>query len=66
MHLNDAKSGFESRVDRHASLGEGNIGWAAFRLLMEDERIDGIPLILETVDPERWPEEISRLQDFVG
>ncbi len=66
MHLNDAKSGFESRVDRHASLGEGNIGWDAFRFLMEDPRTDDIPLILETTDPERWPDEISRLREFAG
>lgn len=64
MHLNDAKSGFESRVDRHASLGDGNIGWDAFRFLMEDPRTDDMPLILETVDPERWPKEIGKLREY--
>lgn len=47
MHLNDAKSTFGSRVDRHHSLGEGNIGHDAFRWIMQDDRFDGIPLILK-------------------
>lgn len=64
MHLNDAKSKFASRVDRHASLGEGNIGWDGFRFMMEDPRLDDIPLILETTEPDRWPDEISRLREF--
>lgn len=62
MHINDAKSDFGSRVDRHASLGEGKIGWKPFYMMMEDERLDEIPCILETPDPERWAEEIKILQ----
>lgn len=61
MHLNDAKSAFGSRVDRHHSLGEGNIGHDAFRWIMQDSRFDGIPLILETVNPDIWAEEIAWL-----
>ncbi|SHF41768.1 Endonuclease IV [Modicisalibacter ilicicola DSM 19980] len=62
MHLNDAKSAFASRVDRHHSLGQGNIGLEAFTALMRDPRLDGIPLILETIEPALWPEEISWLR----
>lgn len=62
MHLNDAKSTFGSRVDRHHCLGEGNIGLDAFMTIMRDQRIDGVPLILETIEPERWSEEISWLR----
>lgn len=62
MHLNDAKSAFSSRVDRHHSLGAGNIGYAPFRYIMQDPRFDGIPLILETVDPEIWADEIAWLK----
>ncbi|QFU01828.1 Endonuclease 4 [Halomonas sp. THAF5a] len=62
MHLNDAKSAFGSRVDRHHSLGQGNIGLAAFTTLMRDPRIDGIPMILETIDPSLWAEEIAWLR----
>lgn len=63
MHLNDAKSEFASRVDRHHSLGQGNIGTAAFTALMRDPRTDDIPLILETIEPEIWAQEIQWLRD---
>ncbi len=62
MHLNDAKSTFNSRVDRHHSLGEGNIGKTAFSWLMKDSRFDGIPLILETINPDIWKDEIAWLK----
>lgn len=62
MHLNDAKSGFDSRVDRHHSLGEGNIGKTVFSYIMRDSRFDNIPLILETVNPDIWAEEIAWLK----
>ncbi len=62
MHLNDAKSMFASRVDRHHSLGEGNIGHTPFSWIMRDSRFDGIPLILETINPDIWAEEIAWLK----
>jgi len=64
FHLNDAKSELGSRVDRHNSLGEGNLGWDAFSYIMKDPRIDEIPLILETIEPERWPDEIRTLMQY--
>jgi deoxyribonuclease-4 len=66
MHLNDSKKPLGSRVDRHHSLGRGEIGWEAFRLIMTDQRFDNMPLILETPDPELWPEEIAVLNGFAG
>ncbi len=62
MHLNDAKSELGSRVDRHHSLGQGNIGLACFTALMQDPRTDGIPLVLETIEPALWGEEIAWLR----
>ena len=62
MHLNDAKSAFASRVDRHHSLGEGNIGYTPFSYIMKDSRFDGIPLILETVNADIWAQEIAWLK----
>ncbi|MCA6924957.1 deoxyribonuclease IV [Pectobacterium versatile] len=62
MHLNDAKSAFASRVDRHHSLGEGNIGKTAFSYIMKDARFDGIPMILETINPDIWADEIAWLK----
>lgn len=64
MHFNDTNVGVGSRVDRHAPLGEGHLGWATFARLMRDPRLDGLPLILETPDEARWPEEIRRLYEL--
>ena len=61
MHLNDSKKELGSRVDRHESLGDGEIGLEAFRFIMQDQRFDDIPLILETPDTDRWPVEIEML-----
>lgn len=66
LHLNDAKSALGSRVDRHASLGDGQLGWAPFRRIMRDERFEGIPLILETPAPSRWAAEIEALYSLCG
>ncbi len=65
MHINDSKAKFGSRVDRHQSLGQGEIGWDAFRFIMNDTRMDDIPLILETIDETIWPEEIKALYALI-
>lgn len=62
MHLNDAMKPLGSRIDRHAPLGDGEIGWECFRYIAHDARFSNIPLILETPDESRWPDEISRLK----
>jgi len=64
MHLNDSKPPLGSHVDRHHSLGKGEIGLDAFRFIMNDERMDDIPLILETIDESIWKEEIALLYSF--
>lgn len=64
MHLNDARSEFKSRVDRHHSLGHGHIGLNVFQFIMGDPRFDGIPLVLETIDPAIWADEIDLLRSF--
>jgi deoxyribonuclease-4 len=48
IHLNDSKKELGSRVDRHENIGEGKIGLAAFKLLMNDARLAHVPKILET------------------
>lgn len=65
MHINDSKKGVGSKVDRHESLGLGAIGSEFFRLLMNDPRIDGIPMVLETPDVNLWPQEISWLYSLI-
>ncbi len=48
FHLNDAKSTYQSRVDRHEHIGKGNIGATAFAYILNDPRFAEIPLIIET------------------
>ena len=65
MHINDSKPKLGSRVDRHHSLGQGEIGWDAFRFIMNDPRMDDIPLVLETIDETIWDREIEALYGLV-
>lgn len=65
MHLNDCKKGLGSRVDRHASIGKGELVLEAFRSIMNDPRMDKIPLVLETPDNAIWAEEIELLNSLV-
>lgn len=61
MHINDSKKGLRSRVDRHAPIGQGELGAPFFSMLVNDPRMDNIPLILETPDETLWPQEIAWL-----
>ena len=65
MHLNDSKPELGSRVDRHHSLGQGEIGWDAFGFIMNDPRMDDIPMVLETIDSDIWAEEIAALYALI-
>lgn len=65
LHVNDSKKGLGTRVDRHAFLGEGEIGIECFKLLMRDPRTREIPKYLETPGgPEVWKKEIAMLRQF--
>lgn len=64
MHLNDTAVQCGSHTDRHACIGDGRLGWETFRMVMDDPRFDGIPLVLETPDPDRWADETRRLMEL--
>lgn len=66
MHINDSKKGRGSHVDRHELIGKGSLGTWFFSRLMADPRMDNIPLILETPDPEIWSSEIKMLYGFAN
>lgn len=48
FHLNDSQRELGSRRDRHAHIGEGELGLESFRLLLNDERFRELPMVLET------------------
>ena len=66
MHLNDSKKKLGSRVDRHQSIGKGEIGMEAFRFILQDPRFNNIPLILETIDSSIWEQEIIMLRELAN
>jgi deoxyribonuclease IV len=69
FHLNDSKKGLGARVDRHAHIGDGELGTEAFRLLLNDERFAGHPGILETPkgdDGEEDRRNLATLGALVG
>ncbi|MDO4988058.1 MAG: deoxyribonuclease IV [Synergistes sp.] len=47
-HINDCKSVRGSHLDRHEHIGEGEIGQAPFSMIVNDERFENVPAILET------------------
>lgn len=60
FHLNDSKRPLGSRIDRHAHIGEGHIGVEPFRRLLNDRRVAGLPMLIETEKTER--SERTRVQ----
>ncbi|MGC8554818.1 MAG: deoxyribonuclease IV [Candidatus Acidulodesulfobacterium sp.] len=48
FHINDSLKPLGSKIDRHAPIGKGYIGLDAFSLILNDKRLDKIPLIIET------------------
>lgn len=62
FHVNDSKKGLASKVDRHEHIGKGEIGLLGFKLLMNDERFDHIPKILETPKEEDMLDDIENMK----
>ena len=70
MHLNDSKTPFNSKRDRHEVIGEGSLGEAAFRFVMNDERLAAIPKVIETpkgTDPTTMDAKmLTRLRSYIA
>lgn len=64
MHINDSMKPLGSKVDRHNSIGKGEIGVECFKWIMQQDIFNDIPLILETPDESIWAEEIALLRSF--
>ena len=59
FHVNDSLKPFGSRVDRHAGIGDGEMGLEPFRLLLNDRRFKKVPMYLETPKGERDGEDLD-------
>ncbi len=65
FHLNDSQKKLGSRVDRHAPIGQGEIGFACFEYLMTSPKTAHLPKYLETPGgPLAWEQEIALLRSF--
>ncbi|KAF2005823.1 AP endonuclease [Amniculicola lignicola CBS 123094] len=78
LHVNDSKAPFGSCRDLHARIGTGYLGLRAFHNIVNDERLHGMPMVLETPidvvgsngkkseDKSIWAREIKMLESLVG
>ncbi len=57
FHLNDSKKPLGSRVDRHDHIGEGELGLAPFKHLLNDKRFAKVPMYLETPKGDKKDEK---------
>jgi AP endonuclease-1 len=78
LHVNDSKAPFKSYRDLHARIGTGYLGLRSFHNIVNDERLHGLPMVLETPievegengkkieDKSIWAREIKMLEKLVG
>ncbi|BDI32738.1 putative endonuclease 4 [Capsulimonas corticalis] len=67
IHANDSLKKFGSHADRHAHIGDGEIGLTAFHLLVNDPRMHEKAIVVETPDAETMHEvNVKRLRDLIG
>jgi deoxyribonuclease IV len=66
FHLNDSQGKLGSHLDRHAAIGDGEIGLEGFRALVNDQRFWNTPMILETPKGEEPAEDIRNLTTLRG
>jgi deoxyribonuclease-4 len=67
VHCNDSKKALGSRVDRHDHIGEGLIGPIPFQMLVNDDRFEKIPILLETPDaPEGHARNLATLKSYIA
>jgi deoxyribonuclease-4 len=65
FHINDSVTGFNSHVDRHAHLGDGQLGLEPFRLILNDARFAKIGKCLETESDEKRVNDLKILRGLV-
>ena len=67
VHLNDSMMPFDSRKDRHAVIGGGEIGLEALLNVMRHPKLKDLPFYLETpLDDAGHKDEIARLKEYLG
>jgi deoxyribonuclease-4 len=60
LHLNDSKVKLGANADRHAHLGDGELGDSGCSVFLSEPRFDGLPCILETPRPDGLAADLER------
>ena len=69
LHLNDSKMALGSNRDRHANIGEGELGLEGARVFVNEPRFTGLPCVLETPGPDRsgpTAEEVALVASLIA
>ena len=66
LHLNDSKAKLGSRKDRHEHIGAGEIGRDAFEFIVNDERLEHLPMVIETPKGKSMEEDEENLTTLRG
>jgi deoxyribonuclease-4 len=67
FHLNDSLKEFDSRKDRHTQIGQGEIGLEAFKAIINDSRVNQLPMILEVPGGnEAYREDLALLRRLIS
>jgi deoxyribonuclease-4 len=69
LHLNDSKTPLGSNRDRHANIGDGELGLEGARAYVNEPRFAGLPCVLETPGPDRsgpTAEEVALVIGLLG
>lgn len=66
FHLNDSKTELNSRLDRHAHIGQGTIGIDGFKAIVRDKRFSRHPACLETPKSDDLSEDVNNLKVLRG
>jgi len=67
LHLNDSVSGLGTNRDRHADIGEGELGEDGCAVFLSEPRFEDLPVILETPGPDKKgtpPEELALAREL--
>ncbi len=64
LHLNDSKNEKGSEKDNHQHIGEGNIGEKGFKNLVNSEKFEQLPMVLETpvTDEKGYSENLAKIK----
>jgi deoxyribonuclease-4 len=60
LHLNDSKVKLGGNADRHAHLGDGELGDSGCAVFLSEPRFEGLPCILETPRPDGLADDLER------